>query len=477
MRNSDYSDANSSKFSEDSSSRKDLDDSVVIQKQVQNFPRQGEQEIDLSNVNSSVFSQNKNINTNSENNQKQKRENDSDFSIITNNDKDLKKSTNKKKTQLGNKINYVITETNKKDYILYIRLDKEKSEQKKYNIYEISKNVDNKKEILCYRRYDNFNKFYEALKIRYPHYIIPKLSEKKIMAKVYDDQTFLEQRREELEFFINEIYLHEIMGKGEEINKFLSGANFDNQYFNSLLKFFDYPETLKKIKENKGIITKGMKGVSNLYNYFLGNKNNNNNERENAKKIFEKTENLTKKIQKYSSTLEEVKIIYNSFIEEYNEKKFLIDNLIFLKNEDNNENNLEKTKFNELIKINQNYNFEKSDNFLKSFKELIVNPLNFNLLYLFGEEKAIKRYKKFLEKYEEIINYQKQEKDDKRISIEQIQIKKDIEIYENNLLEDIEKIENKTNQEYESIIHALILHLKSSTENFVELFGESDLIK
>jgi hypothetical protein len=296
MRNSDYSDANSSKFSEDSSSRKDFDDSVVIQKQVQNFPRQGEQEIDLSNVNSSVFSQNKNINTNSENNQKQKIENDSDFSIITNNDKDLKKSTNKKKTQLGNKINYVIAEPNKKDYILYIRLDKEKSEQKKYNIYEISKNVDNKKEILCYRRYDNFNKFYEALKIRYPHYIIPKLSEKKIMAKVYDDQTFLEQRREELEFFINEIYLHEIMGKGEEINKFLSGANFDNQYFNSLLKFFDYPETLKKIKENKGIITKGMKGVSNLYNYFLGNKNNNNNERENAKKIFEKTENLTKKI-------------------------------------------------------------------------------------------------------------------------------------------------------------------------------------
>ena len=111
------------------------------------------------------------------------------------------------------------------------------------------------------------------------------------------------------------------MGKGEEINKFLSGANFDNQYFNSLLKFFDYPETLKKIKENKGIITKGMKGVSNLYNYFLGNKNNNNNEREDAKKIFEKTDNLTKKIQKYSSTLEEVKIIYNSFIEEYNEKK------------------------------------------------------------------------------------------------------------------------------------------------------------
>ena len=151
MRNSDYSDANSSKFSEDSSSRKDLDDSVVIQKQVQNFPRQGEQEIDLSNVNSSVFSQNKNINTNSENNQKQKIENDSDFSIITNNDKDLKKSTNKKKTQLGNKINYVITETNKKDYILYIRLDKEKSEQKKYNIYEISKNIDNKNRIKKHR--------------------------------------------------------------------------------------------------------------------------------------------------------------------------------------------------------------------------------------------------------------------------------------------------------------------------------------
>ena len=35
---------------------------------------------------------------------------------------------------------------------LYLRQDKEKSEQKGYTVYEISKIIENKKHILCYRR-------------------------------------------------------------------------------------------------------------------------------------------------------------------------------------------------------------------------------------------------------------------------------------------------------------------------------------
>lgn len=475
MRESNISDVSSIQNSNYSSNRKDYEDSIVIQKQVQTIKGKDDEDISFSSFNNSMISVNKSINNQEDSNNSKVI--DKQNSIASDDDNKIKlNNKNKKTTKLGNKINYMMLETDTNNN-LHLRQDKERSEQKGYTVYEISKIIEDKKHILCYRRYDNFSKFYEALKIRYPHYIIPKLSPKKIMAKVYDDQVFIEQRRKELEFFINEIDSHDVMGKSEELQKFLNGANFDKQYFNSLLKSFDYPETLKKINENKGIITKGMKGVSDIYNYFVGNKTQKDNQRENAKKIFEKTENLDKKLEKYNSIYEEIKIIYKSFIDEREEKKFMINNLLFMKNEGNYENNSVKNKFNELVELNQNYNFKKSDKFLQTFEAKIVDALNFCILYLNGEQKAIKRYKNFLENYNEIINYQKQEKDSNKIDIEQNNIKTDIETYENNLLKEIEKIEDKTNKEYENIIHTLIMSLKDSTGEFVELYENSNFVK
>ena len=475
MRESNISDVSSIQNSNYSSNRKDYEDSIVIQKQVQTIKGKDDEDISFSSFNNSMISVNKSINNQEDSNNSKVI--DKQNSIASDDDNKIKlNNKNKKTTKLGNKINYMMLETDTNNN-LHLRQDKERSEQKGYTVYEISKIIEDKKHILCYRRYDNFSKFYEALKIRYPHYIIPKLSPKKIMAKVYDDQVFIEQRRKELEFFINEIYSHDVMGKSEELQKFLNGANFDKQYFNSLLKSFDYPETLKKINENKGIIKKGMKGVSDIYNYFVGNKTEKDNQRENAKKIFEKTENLDKKLEKYNSIYEEIKIIYKSFIDEREEKKFMINNLLFMKNEGNYENNSVKNKFNELVELNQNYNFKKSDKFLQTFEAKIVDSLNFCVLYLNGEQKAIKRYKNFLENYNEIINYQKQEKDSNKIDIEQNNIKTDIETYENNLLKEIEKIEDKTNKEYENIIHTLIMSLKDSTGEFVELYENSNFVK
>ena len=475
MRESNISDVSSIQNSNYSSNRKDYEDSIVIQKQVQTIKGKDDEDISFSSFNNSMISVNKSINNQEDSNNSKVI--DKQNSIESDDDNKIKlNNKNKKTTKLGNKINYMMLETDTNNN-LHLRQDKERSEQKGYTVYEISKIIEDKKHILCYRRYDNFSKFYEALKIRYPHYIIPKLSPKKIMAKVYDDQVFIEQRRKELEFFINEIDSHDVMGKSEELQKFLNGANFDKQYFNSLLKSFDYPETLKKINENKGIITKGMKGVSDIYNYFVGNKTQKDNQRENAKKIFEKTENLDKKLEKYNSIYEEIKIIYKSFIDEREEKKFMINNLLFMKNEGIYENNSVKNKFNELVELNQNYNFKKSDKFLQTFEAKIVDALNFCILYLNGEQKAIKRYKNFLENYNEIINYQKQEKDSNKIDIEQNNIKTDIETYENNLLKEIEKIEDKTNKEYENIIHTLIMSLKDSTGEFVELYENSNFVK
>ena len=181
---------------------------------------------------------------------------------------------------------------------------------------------------------------------------------------------------------------------------------------------------------------------------------------------------------KYNAILEEAKNIYNSLIEENKEKKFLINNLLFLKNDEINiENNIIKKKFNELIEINQKYDFEKSKIILKYFEENIIDKLDLCILYLYGEQKAINRYKSFLKKYKEVIKYEKQENDDKRIDIEQENAKKDIDIYENKLLEEILKIENKTNREFETAIHGLIVYLKNTSEQFIELFQNSNFIK
>ena len=214
---------------------------------------------------------------------------------------------------------------------------------------------------------------------------------------------------------------------------------------NLFLPLFDYPETSKKIKNSNNFVTTTIKGASCLYNYFLGSKGQ-NNESENSKKIWDVIKkNLDKKIEKYNKAFEEVKIIYNSLLKENEEKNFMKNNLLYLKNKESNiQNNIDKKKFNDLIELSQKYDFERSKLLLKNFEENIVNTLDYCILYLYGEQDAIERYIEFLEKYKEIINYKAQENDGKRIYIEQDKIKRDIDRYKSKLLEDIYKIEFRT---------------------------------
>ena len=245
---------------------------------------------------------------------------------------------------------------------------------------------------------------------------------------------------------------------------------------NLFLPLFDYPETSKKIKNSNNIVTTTIKGASYLYKYFTGIKGQ-NNESENSKKIWDIIKNLDKKIEKYNKAFEEIKNIYNSLIEENKEKKFMMNNLLFLKNEESTiQNNIDKKKFNDLIELSQKYDFERSELLLKNFEQNIVNTLDYCILYLYGEQDAIERYIEFLEKYKEIINYKKQENDDKRIYIEQENIKRDIDRYESKLLEEIYKIENRTKREFEMAIHSLIVSFKDSSEQFVDLFQNSNFI-
>ena len=275
MRDSDNSDTNSVQFSEYSSVKNDMEESVVMERQTQTIQKKDNEEVILNDVNSSIFSIDHNMDVKENDNKEQKTILKENSNIINNDIKNLNK---------GNIITYINSEPTKTNKICVLE-DKEKYEYKGHVVYEISKNIDDKKHILCYRRYDNFAVFYESLKKRYPQYIYPKLPQKNFQTKIIYDKIFLEQRRKQLEFFINEISSHNIIGKSEELKKFLNG-NFDDKYFKSLLKLFDYPETIKKVNENKGILSKGKKAASKIYNYIIGNKGKNNNERENEKNIL-----------------------------------------------------------------------------------------------------------------------------------------------------------------------------------------------
>ena len=151
MRESNNSDVSSIQNSNFSSSRKDYEDSVVIQKQVQTIKRkENDDEFSSSSINSSINSVNKSINiqedsNNSKINNKQNPNEYDDGKIKQN------KTKNKKEKKLGNKINDMMLEPDD-NKSLYLRQDKEKSEQKGYTVYEISKIIENKKHILCYRR-------------------------------------------------------------------------------------------------------------------------------------------------------------------------------------------------------------------------------------------------------------------------------------------------------------------------------------
>ena len=128
MRESNISDTNTIQFSQYSSSRKDSsDDSLILEKQVQVVKKNEDVEVNLSSFNNSMLSVNKSINSDNEGNSK----------II--NDKDQRnknKDLSHKKSQIGNKANDIIIEIDKMNQ-LYLRRDKEKSEQKGYTVYEI----------------------------------------------------------------------------------------------------------------------------------------------------------------------------------------------------------------------------------------------------------------------------------------------------------------------------------------------------
>ena len=490
MRDSFESDNKSVRIDDDSQSQRGISESLYVPTQTQVINKDEDKESNLSEEREINIDSNKNsINLNSKNqviSNDDKNKESLSFTIIENKEKELKKSKIK-----GNIISSEMLE--KKNNILNLEIDIEKSFKEEKILYEISTKIENKnynlseKNILCCRSFEHFKLFYNCLKIRYPHYIFPVLASKDNNLKLLDlgqwitsdIKTFssnikqnesLKRKRIELKYFINQINNNFDINEGEELRKFLREIIFDEQYFRASEKFFDYPES-EKIKNN-ALIEIGL----NYFNYFLGKKID--NDRINSKKLLIKGEKLKNKLKKYNLTFDEIKKIFSFLKKENEEKKNLCKNLSFLKTENfNDENNINKKNFIELIEINKAFDFNKYDRYLKSFEDEIFNPLDFCILNLKGEQEAIERYKKFLEKYYKIINYKVQEKDNKKIIEEQIKIKKDIDLYEETLINEIKRVDKNCTKIYNDTIHKLYLYIRNSTEEFISKYNNSFLNK
>jgi hypothetical protein len=131
----------------------------------------------------------------------------------------------------------------------YVVIEKEDvkdiiSYHKVYEILFINENEE--KRIKCFRRYDNFDKLNTKLRKKYPYLVIPKLTPKHPIAKLLPvEEEFYDNRLRQLNFYMNYLYTHQILGKTKEFIKFTSEAEFDETFFLSEDQTFVFPQSLK----------------------------------------------------------------------------------------------------------------------------------------------------------------------------------------------------------------------------------------
>ena len=378
---------------------------------------------------------------------------------------------------IGNSLSSLINNNRRKDAII-MEIDEEKSKKNKFTVYQLievknnsnlylndSNNKEKDKRILCFRRYSDFDKFYNALKFRYPHCIFPRLSGKKYINN--EDKVFLELRRKELQYFINRLYFHEEISKSEEFKRFINSV-FDPKYYDNLPKKYCYPEC-EKASNEKGYFSMGMSKLKG----FLG-KTKEKKQTENEKEILKREEEFKNKDTKYLELINEIKNLYESAQETKNEYNTISNNFLYIKtDEDKNyeieeENN--KNCFNELIELNQNLSKIYEQN-TKQYLVDLMDQLNFCILDVEGINRAIERYRTFLEEYEKVKNTKK---DNKYVAEEKSKIEKDKEEFESFLLKDLKKYDKDNKQIYEEIIAKLILYIQKINEEELESFNNTN---
>ena len=388
--------------------------------------------------------------------------------------------TDERKVINLNNGNYISSlQINRKKDVILIEIDEEKTNRNKYTVYQLielknnsnfnmndidSKNQNNEKSILCYRRYSDFDKFYNVLKLRYPHCIFPRLSLKGF--KFNEDKIFLENRRKELQYFINRLYFHEEISKSEEFKHFINSV-FDPQYYDNLPKKYSYPEC-EKVNNDKGYFSLGMNKIKG----FFGNTKV-HNQSESEREILKREDEFKNKVNKYNDLLKEIKILYESAEETKKEYKIISNNFLYVKGDNNKdmENDEDNCKniFNELIDLNQNISKIYEDN-TKNYLMDIMDQLNYCILDVEGINRAIERFNNFIKEYEKVNNTKNA---NKYVSIEKSKIEKDKDEFERILLNDLKKYDKENEQIYELIIQKLIFYIHKINEEELKAFNNT----
>ena len=410
---------------------------------------------------------------------KLKKENEENKKIEDNNNKEKEDNEEEDiKLKDSNLYNILIeegsTRYNKKDYIDI----KEKTVQKEIMshteyVISLNKRNSNKKEIkiiiLSYRRYEHFNIFYNAMKIKYPYFIYPKLSEKNVMVKINQDQEFMERRRKQLKFLLNYFAFHPKLNQKEEFIKFLKDPIFDEKYFLNINSPYDYPETKKYFNSNP------FYPLSYLKNLFNDSKNIQIEPNENQKKFTSMISYYNKMYDNIFEMVQTLNNYYHIFIKSKDNYNDLSRNLSYLNLKKNfknkNENNI---IYDEMISLSKNLsNMEKE--FSDKFMLLVNEPIDEFMLMLKGVCEALERYSQYIETYKSVIyagNNFKEKDNVNNLQDDEEKIKEEIELRKKQFYEKKGKLgeevanANKHKFEYEK-------ELNREYEDFISKYSNS----
>ena len=417
-----------------------------------------------------------------------KEENDSLIQLNNNinNDTNNKKNIEEKKKEekqiidlnlnIGNSLSSL--KHNKKKDVIYLKIDEEQSKKNKCTMYQLleykdnsnlysndEKDVKNNYSILCRRRYSEFDKFYNTLKFRYPHCIFPRLSGKKILNN--DEPIFVENRRKELQYFINKLYFHEEISKSEEFKKFIYESSFENKYYSNLPKRYHYPEC-EKANNEKGYFSLGMNKIKG----FFGNTKE-HKQSEDEKEILKREEEFINKDNKYNELIKELRNLYESAEETRKQYGIISNNFLYLKGNNNKDYEKEeeyKNNLSELIDLNQNFsNIYGNNN--KNYLLDLIDQLNYCILDVEGINRAIERFNNFIKEYEKVKNTKSS---NKFVAEEQSKIEKDKEEFERFVLKDLKKYDKENKHIYEDIIAQLIFYIQKINGEELETFNNSN---
>lgn len=253
-----------------------------------------------------------------------------------------------------------------------------------------------KKKILCYRRFSNFVSFYTALQLVYPHYIFPKLSEKNFFTKFTSDTLFLERRRKQIKFFINFLFNHPVLSQSKEFLKFIKDAEFDENYFKTIIPLFSYPEIESLTAGSLISKLSSLNPFSRTQSSKLPKSKNQNELSKNESKY----KDISDKINSIFIELNNIEI---SFGEEQKSLNEIDRSILFLKSKKNFSNGFdEERQYAAVYQISNNLcNCYSMINKKTSISKIVDSFDEFNLM-LSGICEGFNRYNEFIKKFEHI---------------------------------------------------------------------------